>query len=324
MISKAVFLMTSFARSLIALFGLALVLTALPATAAEKLSVTNYGVNVATLPWAIALEKGMFQKQGLDIDGILGSNGGGTAIRNTMANTNLPFGEVSFPSAVAAIQSGLNLKIVYGGVNNFGDLAWVTRRDAPFKTIADLKGHKVAFTEPRSATEMVLRTILRKAKVDVDTMPSGGIGAGIIALDQSAVDAAPFEEPLLLPDLNKYRVIFRVVDYAPEDIWQVGVVDADFGKSHPDVVRKLIAVRRDAIAYMKSHPADAAAVYHKVWNNDDPRIAQILPSLIKSNYWSTGALDPAGFQAMLNGMQLVGALDKPFDLKAALDGSYLR
>jgi NitT/TauT family transport system substrate-binding protein len=209
-------------------------------------------------------------------------------------------------------------------VNNFGDLAWVTRKDAPFKTIGDLKGHKVAFTEPRSATEMVLRTILRKTKVDVDAMPSGGIGAGIIALDQSAVDAAPFEEPLLLPDLTKYRVLFRVLDYAPEDIWQVGVVDADFAKSHPDIVRKLIAVRRDAIAYMIAHPAEAEAIYHKVWNNDDPRITEILPRLIKANYWSTGGLNTAGFQAMLDGMQLVGALDKPFDLKAALDGSYLR
>ena len=57
---------------------------------------------------------------------------------------------------------------------------------------------------------------------------------------------------------------------------------------------------------------------------DDPRIADILPKLIADNYWSTGALDRAGFQAMLDGMQLVGALDKPFDLKASLDGSYLR
>jgi len=287
--------MMLFFRSCIVLCVLALALTARPGSAADKVSVTNYGTNVATLPWAIALEKGMFARAGLDIDGILGSNGGGTAIRNTLANTNLPFGEVSFPSAVAAIQSGLNLKIVYGGVNNFGDLAWVTRKDAP-----------------------------RKTKVDVDALPSGGIGAGIIALDQSAVDAAPFEEPLLLPDLTKYRVIFRVVDYAPEDIWQVGVVDADFAKAHPDVVRKLIAVRRDAIAYMKAHPAEAQAIYHKVWNNDDPRIADILPKLIADNYWSTGALDRAGFQAMLDGMQLVGALDKPFDLKASLDGSYLR
>ena len=307
-----------------AVLGLAFALIAQPAAAAEKVSVTQYGVNVATLPWAVALEKGFFQREGLDIDGILGANGGGTAIRNVLANSNLPFGEVSFPAAVAAIQSGMHLKMVYSAVHNFGDLSWVTRKDAPFKTIADLKGHKVAFTQPRSATEMVLKSILRSAKVDAVTMPTGGIGAGIIALDQSAVDAAPYEEPLLLADPSKYRVLFRVSDYVPEDIWSVGVVDADFAKSHPDVVRKLIAVRRDAITYMDAHPAEAEAIYHKVWNTDDPRIAQILPKLIKVHYWSDGALNTAGFQTMLNGMQLVGALDKPFDLKSSLDGAYLR
>ena len=46
--------MTFLARSRIAVIALALALFAGPAVAAEKVSVTNYGVNVATLPWAIA------------------------------------------------------------------------------------------------------------------------------------------------------------------------------------------------------------------------------------------------------------------------------
>jgi NitT/TauT family transport system substrate-binding protein len=308
-------------RRLAGALGLIFALLAQPALAADKLSVTQYGVNIATLPWAIALEKGLFARQGVDIDGILGSNGGGTSIRNVLANTNLPFGEVSFAAAVAAIQTGLNLKIVYSAVNNFGDLAWLTRKDAPYKTLADLKGHTIGFTEPRSATEMVLRTILRRAKVDVETLPTGGISAGIIALDKMAVDAAPLEEPLLT-DAGKYRVLFRVSDYVPEATWQVGVVEAGFAKAHPDIVRKLIAVRRDAIVYMNAHPAEAEAIYNKIWNNSDPRISQTLPHLIKMNYWSTGALNVPGFQAMLNGMQLVGALERPFDLKAVLDGSF--
>jgi NitT/TauT family transport system substrate-binding protein len=311
-------------RSAAVAFSLAFAFVAQPALAADKLSVTQYGVNVATLPWAIALEKGLFAREGVDVDGILGSNGGGTSIRNVLANGNLPFGEVAFSAAVAAIQTGNDLKIVYCAVNNYGDLAWITRADAPFKTIADLKGHNVGFSEPRSATEAVLQTILHKAKVDVVAMPTGGIAAGIIALDQHAVDAAPLEESKLLADPTKYRVVFRVSDYVPDAVWQVGVVEAGFAKAHPDIVRKLIAVRRDAIVYMKAHPAEAAAIYNQVWNTTDARFTQILPQLVKQNYWSTGALNVAGLQTVLGGMQLVGALDKPFDLKAALDGSYLR
>ena len=310
-------------RSIAAAGALLLALAALPAFAADKVSVTQYAVNVATLPWAVALERGMFKAHGLDVDGVLSSNGGGTAIRNILAS-GLPFGEAAVPAVVAAIQNGSNLKIVYGAVNNFGDLAWVVKKDAPYKTIADLRGHRVSFTEPRSATEMILRVIMQRAKLEAQTMPTGGISAGIVALDQGAVDAAPVEEPLLLPDPAKYRVLFRVSDYVPEVTWSVGVVDGDFAKAHPDTVKKLIAVRREAVGYMIAHPIETQAIYYKAWTTDDARIMQIMPSLIRGKYWSGGDINDAALATMLHGMQLVGALDKPLDAATVVDRSYLR
>jgi NitT/TauT family transport system substrate-binding protein len=315
-------IVTPFRRALAAAGALVFTLAAVPALASDKVSVTQYAVNVATLPWAVALEKGMFKAQGLDIDGVLSSNGGGTTIRNILASS-LPFGEAAVPAVVAAIQNGSNLKIVYGAVNNFGDLAWIVKKDAPYKTIADLKGHKVAFTEPRSATEMILRVIMQRAKLDAQTLPTGGISAGVVALDQGAVDAAPVEEPLLLPDPTKYRVIFRVSDFVPEVTWSVGVVDGDFAKAHPDTVRKLIAVRRAAVAYMIAHPIETQAIYYKAWSTDDARIMQIMPSLIRGKYWSGGDINTAALGTMLHGMQLVGALDKPLDTATVVDTSYL-
>jgi NitT/TauT family transport system substrate-binding protein len=309
-------------RTLAAAGALLFALATVPASAADKVSVTQYAVNVATLPWAVALEKGMFKAHGLDIDGILSSNGGGTTIRNILASS-LPFGEAAVPAVVAAIQNGSNLKVVYGAVNNFGDLAWIVKKDAPYKTIADLRGKKVAFTEPRSATEMILRVIMQRAKLDAQTMPTGGIAAGVIALDQGAVDAAPVEEPLLLPDPTKYRIVFRVSDYVPEVTWSVGVVDADYAKAHPDTVRKLIEVRREAVAYMIAHPIEAQAIYYKAWSTDDARIMQIMPSLIRGKYWSGGDINAAALGTMLHGMQLVGALDKPLDAASVIDSSYL-
>jgi len=312
-------------RQLAALFACALLLTFSPVAAAERISVTQYGIIIETLPWAIALEKGIFRKDGLDIDGFVGSTGGGTTFRNMMAS-GTPFAEIAVPAAIAAIQSGVDLKIIYGAVNNLGDLAWIVRKDSPIKKIADLKGKKVGFTQPKSTTEMVLRMILQSQKLsnDVNIMPTGGIGAGIVALDQGAIDAVPVEEPLLLKDASNYRILFRVNDYLPNITWSVGVTTPEYARTHADWLRKVIKARRDAIDYMEAHPAEAEQIYAKVWNSTDNTIATILPRLIKSHYWSRGEVNMPGLEVMLHGMQLVGVLDRPIDTKTLIDPSMLR
>src|SRR5262245_22425403 len=68
-------------------------LSVIPA-AAEKLAVTQYGRITASLPWAVAMKKGFFKEEGLDIDEIVAGAGGGTALRNMMA-TGLPYAEIA-------------------------------------------------------------------------------------------------------------------------------------------------------------------------------------------------------------------------------------
>jgi len=305
-------------RSLLAL-TLIFAFVCTPVRAADRITVSQYGIIVESLPWAIALEEGFFKAQGLDIDGFVGGNGGGTTIRNMMANASLPFAEVAVPAAIAGVDAGLDLKLIYGGVNNMGDLAWLVKKDSPLHSIGDLKGKKVAFTAPRSTTEMVLRMILERNNLDKDVTiaAAGGIGAGMTALDAGGVDAAPFEEPAFLPP-DKYRVLFRVNDYLPNLQWQVGVVTADYAKAHPDVIRKIVAARKAALDFMSAHPDEAAKVYAKVWNSTDPRFNDVLARLIKAKYWAPDGFNRAGLDTMLHGMTIVGALDHPVDLNALI------
>jgi NitT/TauT family transport system substrate-binding protein len=307
------------ARRLLLALILPLAMLCAPVRAADRITVSQYGVIVESLPWAVALEEGFFKQQGLDIDGFVGGNGGGTTIRNMMANASLPFAEVAVPAAIAGIDAGLDLKFIYGGVNNMGDLAWVVKKDSPVRTINDLRGKKVAFTAPRSTTEMVLRMILEKTKLDKDVTiaAAGGIGAGMTALDAGGVDAAPFEEPAFLPP-DKYRIVFRVNDYLPNLVWQVGIVSADYAKAHPDVIRKIVAARKSALAFMSAHPDEAAKVYAKVWNGADPRFNDVLLRLLKARYWATDGFNRAGLDTMLRGMTIVGALDHPVDVNTLI------
>ena len=73
-------------------------------TYAFQLAVSQYGRVTASLPWAVAMEKGYFADAGVKIDEIIAGAGGGTTLRNVLAS-DLPYGEVATSAALAAARA---------------------------------------------------------------------------------------------------------------------------------------------------------------------------------------------------------------------------
>jgi NitT/TauT family transport system substrate-binding protein len=174
---------------------------------AETLSVSQYGQVNADLPWAIALKKGFFKDEGVNIDRIIPGQGGGTALRNMLAS-DLPYGVVATSAALAGIRAGVDLKIVNSTSDNIGEIALVTLPDSPLRSIKDLAGKKIAITSPKSTTEWMTRMVLEKNGIpnQAQIVPAGGFAPALTALAQHAVDAAPLNDPGLTLKAEKYRV----------------------------------------------------------------------------------------------------------------------
>ena len=132
-------------RSVFAAF--VLLLTAAGASRAESITVTHWGSAFYGAPYAVAMENGFFKAHGVDITGILTSNGGGTSVRNTLAG-DLPFGEVALPAAIQAINAGQPLTIIGGGTDSIGDIMWIAKKGSPMHGIKDIVGKKIGFTAP--------------------------------------------------------------------------------------------------------------------------------------------------------------------------------
>ena len=75
-----------------------------PLRASDRIVITQYGTVLSSLPWAVALTRGFLKERALDIDGFIGSNGGGTTIRNMVAS-HIPFAEVATSAAIAGVVS---------------------------------------------------------------------------------------------------------------------------------------------------------------------------------------------------------------------------
>lgn len=296
---------------------------------AIDLTVTHFGTGMYGVPFAVAREKGWFKTDaGLDVTGFITSAGGGTTIRNALAS-EIPYGEVALPAAIAAIQQGVKLTIVHGGVLSVADQVWITRKDdTSIKQFADLKGKKLGYSSPKSVTDIITSVMLKEHGLanSVERKSVGGIGSGLTALREGGVDMTYVTEPVWSKEKGNFRPAWWSTDIAPRVTQTVGIVRTDYLKQHPDIIKGIISARRKAVEFIKSNPAEAAPIMAREYKIPPEQAKTAIESVIaaKGVYWSRGEFDYQGMEFMLKGLHEVKAIpDGPFDWKTVIDESYL-
>jgi len=293
--------------------------------AAYQITVTQYGRLPTGLPWFVALKRGMFKQAGLDIGDIVSGDGGGTTLRNTLA-TKTPIGEVATSAVVAAIESGVRLKVIYAATNDLGDMVWGVPANSPLQSARDLVGKTIGYTNPKSASEAALRLVLEAQGIPfnkVKMVSTGGIGGGVTMMSKGAVDTAVIPSVTLTKSKGAYKALFRAGDIVPADTWAVGVTTPEFAAAHPEVIRKVIATRRAAIEWIEANPA-AAAPYLAEYLGISIEVAQqLLPQYIRWKYVSKGDFDKRGLDMAVRGLQLIGVSKGTVDLAKFVDQSFL-
>lgn len=296
---------------------------------AVDLTVTHFGTGMYGVPFAIAREKGWFKSDaGIDVTGFITSAGGGTTIRNALAS-DIPYGEVALPAAIAAIQQGVKLTIVHGGVLSVADQVWITRKDdTSIKKFSDLKGKKLGYSSPKSVTDIITSVMLKNENLEksVERKSVGGIGSGLTALREGGVDMTYVTEPVWSKEKNNFRPAWWSTDIAPRVTQTVGIVRTDYLKQHPDVIKGIITARRKAVEFIRSHPDEAAPIMAREYKIPVEQAKTAIESVLhaKGTYWSRGEFDYEGMEFMLKGLHLVKAIPEgPFDWKTVIDESYL-
>jgi len=315
-------------------FGAALLLAAAlpfgPATA-EEIVVSNFGVAANGMPYAIAMEKGFFKEAGADITGILSSSGGGTTVRTLMAG-NLAYGEIDLAGTVAAIQQGADLKIISDNVLTVAEFVWATKPDSPIKTIEDLKGKKIGYTNPRSTSQALDILLLEAAKLkpdDAELVKTGGFGESVVALNLGSIDAAAMAEPVWSKNKSQFRVVVRATEVLPPLCNVIGVSTGEAVAKRGDFLRAILRGRRKAVEFMYSNPDEAAAIVAKSYNLDLAVAKSAVQSLVDSKaksgipYWGPGNFDFDGMDRMIRAQKLVGALTGDVDWAKIVDTSFL-
>lgn len=312
-------------RACLSLGAAMMLLSAVRAVNAEEISVTQWGNSLYGLPYAVAMDKGLFKKAGIDITGILSSGGGGTTVRNILASKT-PYGEVALSAALAAARQGLDVVIVNVGTRSVAEASMVTLPGSDVKSIQDLQGKKIAITSPKSVSEMLFLMVLKEKGIDpakVTRVASGGYVNGLTMLEQGAVSAAVAIEPLSIVRKDKYRVVYRAGDVLKPMTTSVGITTHEFAKAHPDVLRAIIAGRRAGVEATYADPAGAAKLLETSFKLTPPVAREAVDNMVHSHMWSTGEFDRAELDRTVEGLKLVGELKDSVDWSKLVDTSFL-
>ena len=228
----------------------------------------GYWPVAAGLPFFAAIEKGYFKEAGLDVEAIkfagaqqvmeamLAGRSDGSS--NGTGSANLAIGEIAQPGLFKIFATNpSNAKFVLD--------EFIVPKDSPVKTMADLKGKKVA-SGPGIQNVTLAKTMLERAGATGATVIELPIGQHVAALVAGQVDACYTLEPT--GTIGRMNGTTRVIEagvvakYILGDSmapWHGGAASltTEFIKKNPDVAKKFIAAYTRGIELVRTKPAEA-------------------------------------------------------------------
>ena len=242
---------------------------AMPRARAQGVKIrVGYWPVAAGLPFFAAVEKGYFKEAGLDVEplkfagaqqvmeAMLSGRSDGSA--NGTGSANLAIGEIAQP--------GL-FKIFCTNPSNAVNVLeeFIVAKDSPIKSMADLKGKRVA-SGPGIQNVTLAKTMLERSGAGPMTVTELPIGQHVAAIAAGPVDAIYTLEPTgTVGRLNgttrvlEAGVVAHYILGDPKAPWHGGSASltTEFLKKNPELSRKYIAAYARGVDLVRKNPSEA-------------------------------------------------------------------
>jgi NitT/TauT family transport system substrate-binding protein len=294
----------------------------------QGLSVSHWPTLLYSVPWAIAIEQGLFEERDITLEEIVGSSGGGTTVRNVVTG-GLPLGAVATPAAINAFNEGSSLKILGGAIANTADISFVTLPDRGIGSIEDSRGKRVGFTEPGSITQGCAVLSLQGAGIDpgeVELQAMGGLSEALTGLTQGAVDLAPQLLPTALSTNEEqgFVTVFETSEYVGEFPQLSMIATSQTVQQQPELLQALIEIYQQAIDLILETTQEAATAWSNNSEVSEEDALASLEAIDPSQYYSTG-LTAGALNTVVEEMKAIELLepDEKVDWGNLLDQQFL-
>lgn len=228
----------------------------------------GYWPVAAGLPFFAAIDKGYFKEAGLDVEplkfagaqqvmeAMLAGRADGSS--NGTGSANLAIGEIAQPGLFKIFCTNpSNAKFVLD--------EFIVAKDSPIKSLAELKGKRVA-SGPGIQNMTLAKTMLERAGAGVMAVTELPIGQHVAAIATGQIDAAYTLEPTgTIGRMNgttrvlEAGVVAKYILGDPMAPWHGGSASltTEFIKKNPDIAKRYIAAYARGVELVRTKPAEA-------------------------------------------------------------------
>lgn len=202
---------------------------------------------------------------------------------------------------------------------------WCVREDSDIKSVADLKGKKVA-TAAAPTTNLLLNMMLDQGGLkesDIKRVNTKAIVDSVTAVQNGVVDAAWCIQPLVAISnhANKpLRVIWKAAENTP-NMSDAIFTSAKLIEEQPETVQKFMDGVAQSHQFIQQQTEEAAATWAKEAKLDPKVAAEALSSYAKD---FSVEVDPARVQNEIDTGVKLGTIDKSYPATDIVDSSFAK
>jgi NitT/TauT family transport system substrate-binding protein len=227
----------------------------------------------------LGVGQGFFKAQGLDIE-ITYTQGGATNEQAVISGSVDMALATGFLGILAAYVKGAPVRIVSPEATGSPDIFWYVKAASPIKSMKDLHGKTISFSNPGSSSNLILLTLLKQAGVsDAKLVPVGAAPNAIPLVMTGQLDIGWATPPAAIKELDDKQIVIVAhgndsPEIKNETVRVIAVNLATLQKNREAVVRFMKAYRK-SVDYAYSNPK-ALATYAEIANMPLPLATRIV------------------------------------------------
>jgi NitT/TauT family transport system substrate-binding protein len=279
----------------------------------KHIDIATVGAVMGYLPVDIAISKGYFKDEGLDVERSMFP--GGPKVLQSMLGGTADFGSSAYSNTLTMAAKGQKVVAIALMARYPGYVVGISAKSrSKFRSMKDLSGLRLGVTAPGSSNNLVLDYIASKAGADLKSFPVIGVGAeagAAAAVRQGQVDGLISVDPVItmltqshdldvIADMRTadgVRSALGVAQYPEASI----LTTADYIAKNPHTVQAVVNAIVRAEKFLQTatpeEVTDALPVAYQLGNRP------LFVAAYKNSrpiFSSDGKFDPAGPSAVLD------------------------